>query len=71
MVVCTSNRLAPRGALPNSLISAPAMKVRPAQESQAPDRVVAQLERLPQGQQFRNVEEVWESLGGGGETNRF
>jgi hypothetical protein len=33
IVSCTSNREAPRGALPNSLMSAPAMKVRPSQIS--------------------------------------
>ncbi len=31
MAVCTSNRLAPLGAPPNSVMSAPAMKVRPSQ----------------------------------------
>jgi hypothetical protein len=42
-----------------------------AAEASAPDAVIDQLSRLPEGREFRNVDEVWESLGGGSETQRF
>ncbi len=45
--------------------------VEAAREDQAPARVVEQLEGLPAGQEFVNVEEVWIALGGGTETQRF
>jgi hypothetical protein len=42
-----------------------------AEESTAPDRVLADLRRLPQGQQFTNVQEVAQALGLGTEQRRF
>jgi len=42
-----------------------------AQESTAPDRVLGDLQRLPAGQQFTNVQEVAEALGLGTEQQRF
>lgn len=35
-----------------------------ARDSSAPDGVVALLERLPADQEFRNVQDVWQALGG-------
>lgn len=37
----------------------------------APDRIVEQLGRLPDGQQYTNLSEVWEALGGHTEHTRF
>jgi hypothetical protein len=45
--------------------------VAKAQESNAPDRVLADLRRLPGGQQFENVQEVARALGIGTEQQRF
>ena len=42
-----------------------------AQESNAPDSVVSSLRRLPDGQQFGNVQEVAQALGLGTEQQRF
>jgi hypothetical protein len=42
-----------------------------AQEANAPDGVLAQLRRLPDGQQFTNVQDVAEALGLGTEQQRF
>jgi hypothetical protein len=42
-----------------------------AQESTAPDRVLGDLQRLPAGQTFTNVQEVAEALGLGTEQQRF
>ncbi|GAB3304539.1 hypothetical protein GCM10027451_10300 [Geodermatophilus aquaeductus] len=42
-----------------------------AQESNAPDRVLADLRRLPSGQQFENVQDVARALGIGTEQQRF
>jgi hypothetical protein len=42
-----------------------------AQESNAPDGVLAQLRGLPDGQQFTNVQDVAEALGLGTEQQRF
>ena len=42
-----------------------------AQESNATDRVLADLRRLPEGQQFENVQEVARALGIGTEQHRF
>jgi hypothetical protein len=42
-----------------------------AQESTASDAVLAQLRRLPEGQQFENVQDVAQALGLGTETQRF
>lgn len=38
-----------------------------AEEASAPDRVIDELRRLPEGQQFANVQEVWSALDGGRE----
>jgi hypothetical protein len=45
--------------------------VAKAQESTASDEVVAQLRRLPEGQQFANVQDVARALGLGTEQERF
>jgi len=45
--------------------------VSKAQESGAPDGVLAQLRRLPAGTEFTNVQEVAEALGLGTEQQRF
>ena len=45
--------------------------VAKAQESNAPDAVLGQLRRLPEGQQFENVQAVAEALGLGTEQQRF
>lgn len=42
-----------------------------AREANAPDRVQGQLKRLPSGQQFATVSEVWAALNGGTEQQRF
>lgn len=42
-----------------------------AEESTAPDEVLAQLQRLPGGQQFSNLQDVAEALGLGTEQQRF
>jgi HEAT repeat protein len=42
-----------------------------AQDGNATDRVLADLRRLPGGQQFTNVQEVAEALGLGTEQQRF
>ena len=45
--------------------------VAKAQESNATDRVLGDLRRLPEGQQFQNVQEVARALGIGTEQHRF
>ena len=45
--------------------------VSKAQESSASDAVLAQLRRLPDGQEFTNVQEVAQALGLGTEQQRF
>jgi Protein of unknown function (DUF2795) len=45
--------------------------VAKAQEGNAPDRVLADLRRLPSGQQFDNVQDVARALGIGTEQQRF
>jgi hypothetical protein len=45
--------------------------VAKAQESNATDRVLADLRRLPEGQQFENVQDVARALGIGTEQHRF
>ena len=45
--------------------------VAKAEESNAPDGVLAQLRRLPGGQQFTNLQDVAEALGLGTEQQRF
>jgi hypothetical protein len=42
-----------------------------AQEGHAPDHVLSQLRRLPEGQEFTNVQEVAQALGLGTEQQRF
>ena len=42
-----------------------------ALEGTAPDRVVSDLQRLPAGRQFENVQEVAQALGLGTEQQRF
>lgn len=41
-----------------------------ARQNQAPDEVLADLERLPSGVHYRTVWEVWEELGRQNETQR-
>jgi hypothetical protein len=45
--------------------------VSKAEESNAPDGVLAQLRRLPSGTEFTNVQEVARALGLGTEQQRF
>ena len=45
--------------------------VAKAQESNAPDAVLGQLRRLPDGQEFTNVQDVAQALGLGTEQQRF
>ena len=45
--------------------------VAKAEEGNAPDRVLADLRRLPAGQQFANVQDVAHALGIGTEQQRF
>jgi len=45
--------------------------VAKAQEGHAADRVLADLRRLPEGQQFENVQDVARALGIGTEQQRF
>ena len=45
--------------------------VAKAQEGNAPDRVLADLRRLPSGRQFDNVQDVARALGIGTEQQRF
>lgn len=42
-----------------------------AREQNAPDDVVDQLQRLPTGAVFGNVQDVWSALQGGHESHRF
>jgi Protein of unknown function (DUF2795) len=42
-----------------------------AEETDAPDGVLADLRRLPEGQRFGNVQEVARALGLGTEQQRF
>ena len=45
--------------------------VSKAQEANAPDGVLSQLRRLPEGTEFTNVQEVAQALGLGTEQQRF
>jgi hypothetical protein len=45
--------------------------VTKAEEANAPDGVLAQLRRLPAGEQFTNVQDVAQALGLGTEQQRF
>ena len=40
-------------------------------DRKAPDRVVDLVRRLPSGQQFQNINDVWTSIGGHVEHERF
>ena len=42
-----------------------------AQEGTAPDRVMSDLQRLPAGRQFENIQEVAQALGLATEQQRF
>jgi hypothetical protein len=44
---------------------------RSARENEAPEDVLAQLDRLPEGTEFRTVSEVWAALGHQNETQRW
>lgn len=44
---------------------------RNAEENEAPDDILAELERLPSDRQFRTVSEVWAALGHANETQRW
>jgi len=44
---------------------------RVAQENEAPDDVLAEIDRLPGGVQFRTVSEAWAALGHRNETQRW
>lgn len=41
------------------------------QENNAPDRIIDLVRRLPSGQQFGSLNDVWTALGGHVETGRF
>ena len=45
--------------------------VAKAEEGDAPDGVLGQLRRLPEGRQFQNVQDVAQALGLGTEQRRF
>lgn len=45
--------------------------IEAARGNSAPDRLVSMLAKLPEGQQFENVQDVWTVLGGGHEEHRF
>jgi hypothetical protein len=45
--------------------------VAKAEEGNAPDAVLGQLRRLPDGRQFANVQDVAQALGLGTEQRRF
>ena len=47
------------------------MLVDAAAANHAPDEIIAELERLPDGREFVNVNDVWTTLGGGSEAHRF
>ncbi|MBW4705977.1 MULTISPECIES: DUF2795 domain-containing protein [unclassified Micromonospora] len=42
-----------------------------ARENQAPDDLVAALERLPEGTRYQTISEVWAALGHRNETTRW
>lgn len=47
------------------------MLIDRAIEAEAPDAVVATLKRLPSGREFTNINDVWRTLGGRVENERF
>ncbi|GAB3958192.1 DUF2795 domain-containing protein [Micromonospora vulcania] len=42
-----------------------------ARDNEAPDDIVAELERLPEGTRYQTVSEVWSALGHRNETTRW
>jgi hypothetical protein len=44
---------------------------RSAEENEAPDDVLAEIDRLPSDREFRTVSEVWSALGHANETQRW
>ncbi|MFI7606089.1 DUF2795 domain-containing protein [Micromonospora sp. NPDC049366] len=42
-----------------------------ARENEAPDDIIADLERLPDGTRYQTVSEVWAALGNKNETTRW
>ncbi|HTF07740.1 MAG TPA: DUF2795 domain-containing protein [Asanoa sp.] len=44
---------------------------RAAEENEAPDDVLAEIDRLPTGVQFQTVSEAWAALGHRNETHRW
>lgn len=44
---------------------------RVAEENEAPDDVLAEIDRLPSGVQFRTVSEAWAALGHRNESHRW
>ena len=46
------------------------MLVDVAIDNNAPDVLVARLQRLPDGREYKNVNEVWQTLGGAVEQHR-
>jgi hypothetical protein len=44
---------------------------RSAEENEAPDDVLAEIDRLPSDREFRTVSEVWSALGHTNETQRW
>lgn len=48
-----------------------AQLVEDAEANHAPEAILDELRRLPDGREFANVNEVWTTLGGGTEQHRF
>jgi hypothetical protein len=48
-----------------------ALLAKAQEDATTPDRVLADLRRLPEGQQFENVQDVARALGIGTEQQRF
>jgi hypothetical protein len=44
---------------------------RNAEENEAPDDILSELDRLPSDREFRTVSEVWAALGHANETKRW
>ncbi|MEU8300161.1 DUF2795 domain-containing protein [Micromonospora sp. NPDC048909] len=42
-----------------------------AQSNEAPDDIIADLERLPEGTRYQTISEVWAALGNKNETTRW
>ncbi|MEO3747801.1 DUF2795 domain-containing protein [Plantactinospora sp. B5E13] len=60
-------RFIPLSALPGDRES---LRLR-AEENEAPDDILAQLDRLPANTQFQTVSEIWAALGHPNETHRW